>query len=188
MSSVTNMGFMFHNCPFNQDISGWDVSSVNSMHRMFYNSAFDQDISGWDVSNVGVNGGFGFHEFGGSFSDANRCAIHSSFSQQNVNWDYNWSGYCAIEGYTYVPNDNFEQALIDLGYDDVLDDYVVTDSINSVTVLNVSNDSISDLTGIEDFIALESLNCSYNQLTSLTLSSVAPMTGCLLYTSPSPRD
>ena len=29
-------------------------------------------------------------------------------------------------GYTYVPDDNFEQALIDLGYDDVLDDYVLT--------------------------------------------------------------
>jgi len=27
---------------------------------------------------------------------------------------------------TYVPDDNFEQALIDLGYDDVLDDYVLT--------------------------------------------------------------
>ena len=26
---------------------------------------------------------------------------------------------------TYVPDDNFEQALIDLGYDDELDDYVI---------------------------------------------------------------
>ena len=77
---------------------------------------------------------------------------------------------------TYVPDDNFEQALIDLGYDDVLDDYVVTDSINSVTTLNVSNDSISDLTGIEDFTALESLNCSYNQLTSLDVSSNTALT------------
>ena len=72
---------------------------------------------------------------------------------------------------TYVPDDNFEQALIDLGYDDVLDDYVITDSINTVTTLDVSNDSISDLTGIEDFIALTSLNCSYNQLTTLNVSS-----------------
>ena len=68
---------------------------------------------------------------------------------------------------TYVPDDNFEQALIDLGYDDVLDDYVITDSINTVTTLNVENDAISDLTGIEDFIALTNLNCTFNQLTSL---------------------
>ena len=171
VSSVTNMGFMFHNCPFNQDISGWDVSSVNSMHRMFYNSAFNQDISEWDVSNVGVNGGFGFHEFGGSFSDENRCAIHSSFSQQNVNWDYNWSGYCAIEGYTYVPNDNFEQALIDLGYDDVVDNYVLTENINSVTELDVEDKGISDLTGIEWFASLITINCSYNNLYSIDVSS-----------------
>ena len=72
---------------------------------------------------------------------------------------------------TYVPDDNFEQALIDLGYDDVLDDYVITDSINTVTTLDVSNESISDLTGIEDFIALTNLNCSYNQLTTLNVSS-----------------
>ena len=124
VSSVVTMSFMFHNCPFNQDISSWDVSSVNNMHRMFYNSAFDQDISSWDVSHVGVDGGFAFHEFGGSFSDENRCLIYTSFSQQNENWPYNWSGYCAIEGYTYVPNDNFEQALIDLGYDDTIDNYV----------------------------------------------------------------
>jgi len=39
---------------------------------------------------------------------------------------------------THVPDDNFEQALIDLGYDDVLDDYVVTSTINAVTNLDVS--------------------------------------------------
>ena len=35
---------------------------------------------------------------------------------------------------TYIPDDNFEQTLIDWGLDDVLDDYVVTDSINNFTV------------------------------------------------------
>ena len=82
---------------------------------------------------------------------------------------------------TYVPDDNFEQALIDLGYDDVLDDYVVTDSINSVTTLNVSNDSISDLTGIEDFTALTNLNCRGNQLTSLDVSSNTALTELTCY-------
>ena len=33
------------------------------------------------------------------------------------------------QGFTYVPDDNFELALIDLGFDDVLDNYVVTESI-----------------------------------------------------------
>jgi len=35
---------------------------------------------------------------------------------------------------TYVPDDNFEQALIDLGYDDVLDDYVLTANISGVRI------------------------------------------------------
>ena len=81
-----------------------------------------------------------------------------------------------ISAQTYVPDDNFEQALIDLGYDDVLDDYVITDSINTVTTLDVSNDSISDLTGIEGFTALTNLNCSRNQLTSLNMSSNTALT------------
>ncbi len=72
---------------------------------------------------------------------------------------------------TYVPDDNFEQALIDLRYDDVLDDYVLTANISGIDSLNVSNKNISDLTGIEDFISLTYLNCFSNQLTSLDVSN-----------------
>lgn len=77
---------------------------------------------------------------------------------------------------TYVPDDYFEQALIDLDYDDVLDDYVVTANINTVTYINLnyyvgeSPGKIADLTGIEDFTALETLHCGSNNLTSLDLS------------------
>ena len=34
--------------------------------------------------------------------------------------------------YTYVPDNNFEQRLIDLFFDDVLDNYVLTENISSV--------------------------------------------------------
>lgn len=71
---------------------------------------------------------------------------------------------------TYVPDDNFEQALIDLGYDDVLDDYVITANINTLTSLYVNYKNISDLTGIEGFTALKTLYCYYNQLSSLDVS------------------
>ena len=40
---------------------------------------------------------------------------------------------------TYVPDDNFEQELINLGYDDMLDNYVLTSSIISVTTLTLRN-------------------------------------------------
>ena len=51
---------------------------------------------------------------------------------------------------TLIPDANFEQALIDLGYDTgTPDGSVPTVNISGVTSLNVSSESISDLTGIE---------------------------------------
>ena len=78
--------------------------------------------------------------------------------------------------YTVVPDNNFEQALIDLDYDDVLDDHVLTENISGVTSLDVSDKGISDLTGIEDFIALTELLCGNNQLTSLDVSANTALT------------
>ena len=77
---------------------------------------------------------------------------------------------------TYVPDDNFEQALINLGYDNVLDDYVLTANINSVSSLTVGGQNIADLTGIEDFTALTTLYCYWNQLTSLNVSQNIALT------------
>ena len=72
---------------------------------------------------------------------------------------------------TYVPDDKFEQALIDLGYDSgALDDYVPTANISGVTSLNINEKQIEDLTGIEDFLALKQLSIIRNRLTSLDLS------------------
>ena len=71
---------------------------------------------------------------------------------------------------TYVPDANFENALINLGYDTILDGSVTTANINTITSLDVDNLNISDLTGIEDFSALNYLNCDGNQLTSLDVS------------------
>ena len=73
---------------------------------------------------------------------------------------------------TYVPDDNFEQALIYLGYDSgPLDNFVPTANISQLTSLFLYNENISDLTGIEDFTALKSLECTQNQLISLDLSA-----------------
>ena len=72
---------------------------------------------------------------------------------------------------TNIPDDNFEQALIDLGYDDVMDDYVLTSNINEVTALEISDKNISDLTGIEDFLALQDLFLKNNSVSVLDLSN-----------------
>ena len=72
---------------------------------------------------------------------------------------------------TSVPDTNFEQALIDLGYDNSpIDGFVPTVNINTITFLDVSNKNINSLTGIEDFTSLTTLWCSDNNLTSLNIS------------------
>ena len=71
---------------------------------------------------------------------------------------------------TYVPDDNFEQTLIDLGHDDVLDNYVITNNINGLTTLDINAKNISDLTGIEDFVSLVHLLSYQNNLSAVNLS------------------
>ncbi|MBT6747013.1 MAG: T9SS type A sorting domain-containing protein [Flavobacteriales bacterium] len=71
---------------------------------------------------------------------------------------------------TAIPDANFEQALINLGHDNVIDGGVLTANINTVLTLDVSYKGISDLTGIEDFTALTYLACHNNQLTFLNVS------------------
>ncbi len=72
---------------------------------------------------------------------------------------------------TSIPDSNFEQALIDLGIDTdgIINGQVLTADIENVSALEVDNNNISDLTGIEDFSSLEELNCSFNQLASIDL-------------------
>ena len=78
--------------------------------------------------------------------------------------------------YTYVPDDNFEKALINLGLDNTLNDTVLTAAIDTLLLLNINDNSINDLTGIEAFTALTELTCGFNQLTSLNVSNNLALT------------
>ena len=64
----------------------------------------------------------------------------------------------------------FEQKLIDLGYDDFLNDSVLTTSLLSINSLNLGAIGVEDLTGIEDFLYLEDLNLDYNNLQEVDVS------------------
>ena len=77
---------------------------------------------------------------------------------------------------TYIPDDNFENALINLGLDNIFDDSVSTNNISNITQLNVAYNNILDLTGIEDFISLTHLWCFSNHLTSLDISNLTLLT------------
>ena len=72
------------------------------------------------------------------------CFIYAGISAQN----------------TYVPDDSFEQYLIWLEIDDVLDDSVLTTNIVDVQSLHLAYSSIHDLTGLEGFLSLDTLSIS----------------------------
>ncbi|WP_298766278.1 leucine-rich repeat domain-containing protein [uncultured Polaribacter sp.] len=84
---------------------------------------------------------------------------------------------------TAIPDANFEQALLDLGIDSdgVVNGQVLTSDINTITSLDLTDPlnntnlpnviaRISDLTGIEDFLALETLSIDDNLVSSIDLS------------------
>ncbi len=102
-------------------------------------------------------------------NDANMgLGIYSSWSKP-ATADY--SEDCdALYPTTDIPDDNFEAALIGLGHDNALDNRVLTANISGVTDLDVSGETISDLTGIEDFTSLTDLNVNDNDLVTLDLT------------------
>ncbi|MDP5158770.1 MAG: hypothetical protein NWQ07_09360, partial [Flaviramulus sp.] len=91
-----------------------------------------------------------------------------------------------INGQTLVPDDNFEAYLEthdangnlvplgdvnSLGDGNINNDNVPTSKILNVINLNISNRGILALTGIEDFVSLETLICNGNKLTFLDVST-----------------
>jgi Leucine-rich repeat (LRR) protein len=77
--------------------------------------------------------------------------------------------------YTSIPDPNFEQALIDLDHDDVIDGQILTSNVSGLDSLEIQDPigfgPISDLTGLQDFTSLKYLNVSGNQLSTYDFSS-----------------
>ncbi|WP_405574572.1 T9SS type A sorting domain-containing protein [Winogradskyella sp. Asnod2-B02-A] len=82
---------------------------------------------------------------------------------------------------TYVPDDIFEEYLINQGYDTVLDNYVLTSNISNVTTVNLNGKNVTDLTGIADFEALNILNVSGTLILNLDVSANTELTNLNAY-------
>ena len=75
---------------------------------------------------------------------------------------------------TFIPDSIFEEHLIDLGYDNLHNGWVLTDSVSSIDTLIIEgypNFEISDLSGIEDFYNLQYLDCSKNNIDTLNVNT-----------------
>ena len=82
---------------------------------------------------------------------------------------------------TYVPNNVFEQQLVLGGWDNVMDDSVLTSSINTITILDLwhtdnNGGFLDDITGINDFISLERLYLSASKCTTINISNLTQLT------------
>ncbi|MDC6470540.1 PKD domain-containing protein, partial [Flavobacteriales bacterium] len=109
-------------------------------------------------------------------------------SKQIIIDDISWTGYSPPT--TTVPDDNFEAylethtaagAVVSVGDANSMGDgiannnLVTTANISGVIRINLQNQNIADLTGIEDFTSLTLLNCYDNQLSSLDVSAISSL-------------
>ncbi|WP_374174586.1 T9SS type A sorting domain-containing protein [Flavobacterium tructae] len=100
----------------------------------------------------------------------------------NTNWTALKDGIASYNTnctqYTLIPDSNFEDKLIALGIDkDGKNGKVATANIRKITALDLSSSNISSLSGIEDFTALTSLDCSSNKINSINITKNEALTG-----------
>jgi surface protein len=119
----------------------------------------------------------------------------NSLGQQNIleNTNNYSNGFIATYNFTEpstisIPDTNFEQALIDLGYDkNGLDGGMSQSDAEAIVSLNISNptgnsnlpnvlNKIIDITGIETFVNLKSFYCSQNDIKDIDLSKNSNLT------------
>lgn len=162
--------------------------SNNSLNGYVLNLAAKPNLTSVNVSNtnlLGLNIANGNNTNLTSFSATN-CANFSCIQVDDVTYantqvsnnmwfkdgGTSFNTNCNIPT-TYVVNDpNLEQLLVNLGIDTngMSGDILVNDPL-TITDLDISNNSISDVTGLDKFVNLENLNASNNQLTTIDLSS-----------------
>jgi len=101
------------------------------------------------------------------------CLMVDDVAYSNANWSSNIDSYttfgdapCEPAKYTIIPDADFEKFLIQKGIDGYQDGKVLTKRIETVTTLDLSdyyyNVNVKDLTGIQDFAALEVLKLPNN--------------------------
>ncbi len=131
-------------------------------------------------SSSGNNGGLNFTK-----NPDLTCIQVDDVAFSNTNWAakkdataiFSATACPVVVPYTLIPDSNFEDKLIALQIDkDGKNGKVATMSVISLTSLNVSNSNIADLTGIEDFTSLTSLESNNNQLTTINISKNLSLT------------
>lgn len=84
----------------------------------------------------------------------------------------------SVKVYSYIPDDNFQKALQEIGIDkESKNDSILTSSLLNITSLALNSKNISDMTCIQDFTSLKQLECRNNLIKELNLKSNTQLTG-----------
>jgi hypothetical protein len=168
-------------------------ASINPGATDIPNNGIDENCDGSDVSIWFTDGGI-FNSIDNGGESVSNAEMQLLYTLGEVNVREVKSGNISIsEGFIgsygisldfiYIPDPNFEQALIDLGIDSdgTINQRILRTDAEGVILLDLSNPTensnlpnvegnIADLTGIEAFVDLLTLLCNYNSLSSLDLS------------------
>ena len=155
----------------NLEEDGVNIPKWDSTHAAILGSDTPGEYVAYDSI---VIGGMASDEAGAAYFKPNTPIKSLTVTFENLQDVYATSYHFYVasdDDKTFVPDDNFEQALIDQGYDNQpLNDLVSTTNIIGIKNLSVSGKNISDMTGIEDFTALEDFRCHINKITELDVS------------------
>ncbi|WP_377712960.1 matrixin family metalloprotease [Pseudofulvibacter geojedonensis] len=164
-------------------LTSLDVSGLSGL------TIFEADNNELISLNVKNGNNINFTTFNSTGNSNLTCILVDDAVYSNTNWTSvdSQTSYndVACISYTPIPDINFETALENLGYDDVSGDgQVPTALIEVVTSLDISGQSISDLTGIKDFTALQSIDFSLNSMQSIDISGLTNLES--IYANPAP--
>ncbi|MDX1461559.1 MAG: FG-GAP-like repeat-containing protein [Marinirhabdus sp.] len=167
-----------------------NISNINSLEHADFDNDGDEDIlvgrsinNGVSQSSVSyiLNNGDGTFESVQGLTVITEPAGEQSMTIKDLNNDGRMDfvtgkkdlslfiNASTTTPFTFIPDDNFEQALIDLGYDDILDNLVLKSTIEAITNIDLSGKGISNAEGIQDFSSLEVLDFSNNNLEGIQL-------------------
>lgn len=146
-------------------------ASNNSMLTEF--RASNNQLVSVNLKN-GNNTNIASNKFSTQFNPNLLCVEVDNETYSTLNWSLidpqtSFSESCPTIA---IPDVNFEQALIDLGYDlNGLTGDISASEAAIVTYLDVSSKDINSLQGIEGFVNLTDLRCQENNLTSLDVNN-----------------
>ena len=178
VSSVTNMSNMFKNSTaFNQDIGNWNVSNVTNMSNMLNNSGlsisnYDALLKSWAAQTLQSNVSLGASGLKYCEGESARTTLTSSPNNWVITDDGKGSDCTQTSNYTSIPDANFELYLVqnNIDSDGQVNGEVLTSDIENITNVNIDHKNVADLTGIQNFKALTTLNAYNNQITNVDLS------------------